>query len=143
MTAREDASGGSYSTFTYGTSSGSHNVTRPTEAKSCTASGRSTVVSDRTFTFDSYGRPSASSLSVSGSSQGTYTTTYDSDHRIDTVTYPSGFVAQYSYTSLGFVDGLPTHDITGLDAREFAVCSHNEDAAFESSRVSERLHWGI
>jgi RHS repeat-associated protein len=85
-----------YSAWTYGSSSGSHNIGRLTEAKSCTASGCSTVLADRTFTYDSYARPSTGSEAVGGTTY-TTTTTYDTYGRVSTIARPSGFTTQNVY----------------------------------------------
>ena len=104
-----------YTTWTFGTSSTNHDIGKLTEAKACTSSSScagANLKSDRVLTYDSYGRPSTTALTVSGASQGTYTTAYDSDQNVATVTYPSGFEVQYSYTSLGFVYQLKEYGTT-------------------------------
>ncbi len=50
----------------------------------------------RSQTYDPYGRPASVSITVSGTPY-TYTATYNSDGRVDTVTYPSGLVLKYVY----------------------------------------------
>ena len=95
------AESGLYSAWTYGTTGASHNVGLPIEAKACTASGCSTVVSDRAFSYDSLARPYQSALAVDGTTY-TYTSAYNADGRLSTVSYPSGFVARHVYTSLGY-----------------------------------------
>jgi RHS repeat-associated protein len=92
---------GLYSTWTWGTSSASHNVGQLTEAKACTASGCATVVTDRTFSYDAYARPSSNTLAVDGGSY-TYSQTYNSDGRLATVAYPSGFTAKHLYNATGY-----------------------------------------
>jgi RHS repeat-associated protein len=95
---------GLFSTWTFGTSSTNHDVGQLVEAKACTASGCSTVVSDRTASYDSLARPSATSLATGGSAY-TYTSTYNATNgKIDTVTYPSGFVEKSLYnTGYGYL----------------------------------------
>jgi RHS repeat-associated protein len=94
-----------YSTWSYGTSSAAHNVGKLTEAKACTTPGCSTVVSDRTFTYDSLGRPSTMALTAGGATH-TYTDTYNANGQLSTVAYPSGFTALYAYTSLGYLSQI-------------------------------------
>jgi RHS repeat-associated protein len=55
----------------------------------------------RAYTYDSLGRPSQVAITVNST---TYTigTTYDSNGRVATATYPSGFALQYAYTALGY-----------------------------------------
>ena len=52
----------------------------------------------RTHTYDTLGRPSTVQLSIDGTPY-TYTVTYNKDGGIDTVTYPSGLVLKYVYTT--------------------------------------------
>ncbi|HXY99370.1 MAG TPA: RHS repeat-associated core domain-containing protein [Stellaceae bacterium] len=59
----------------------------------------------RSYTYDSLGRPIQAAFTVGGSSY-TVATAYDSASRISAATYPSGFQAQYSYTSLGYLSQL-------------------------------------
>jgi RHS repeat-associated protein len=101
---------GLYSTWTMGDSSASKNIGKIVEAEACTSSTQCTgtdLKARRDFTYETtYGHPASVALTVNGASQGTYATTYTNDHRINTVTYPSAFVVQYSYTGLGFVYSL-------------------------------------
>ena len=96
---------GLYSAWTYGTTAASHNVGKPIEAKACTTSGCSSVVSDKTFTYDGYGRPYTNTLATGGTNY-TYTEGYDANGRPSTVAYPSGFTATYAYTSLGYLSQI-------------------------------------
>jgi RHS repeat-associated protein len=59
----------------------------------------------RTFAYDSLGRPSQTATTVDGNVY-TFSATRDGNGRLSTVTYPSGFVAQYSYNSLGYSNQL-------------------------------------
>jgi RHS repeat-associated protein len=59
----------------------------------------------RTFAYDSLGRPYQTATTVDGNVY-TFSATRDSNGRLSTVTYPSGFVAQYSYNSLGYSNQL-------------------------------------
>ena len=94
---------GLYSTWTYGTSVANHNVGQLIEAKACTSSGCSTVVSDRTFAFDSLGRPSTNSLQTAGGNFG-YGNSYDpTSGKLATTRYPSGFVLGNSYNAYGYL----------------------------------------
>jgi RHS repeat-associated protein len=84
-------------------------IGQPTSA--CTGSGCSTpsnATTFRAYTYDSLGRPSTLGLTVAGSTY-TYTTTYDANGSVSTVTYPSGFVAEYDYTSLGYLADIEDH----------------------------------
>ena len=90
---------GKYSVWTYDTAT--HGIGKLAEAKSCTTSGCATVVSDRTFAYDSLGRPSTSTLTTNSTSY-TYTSTYNSDSRLATVAYPSGLTLAYVYNSYGY-----------------------------------------
>jgi len=90
-----------YSTWTYGSSSANHNVGALVEAKACSASGCSSVVSDRTFSYDGLSRPSSSTLTVDGNAY-TYTSSYNSDGRLSAVAYPSGLSLAYVYDGYGY-----------------------------------------
>jgi RHS repeat-associated protein len=90
---------GLYSSWTYGTSAANHNIGQLTDAQACTGSTCSSVVSDRSLSYDSLGRPNQSVL-TKGSSSFTYTSAYNGTNgKIDTVSYPSGFVEKYLYNS--------------------------------------------
>ena len=91
------------SSWTYDTAT--HGIGKVAEAKACTSSGCATVVSDRTFAYDSLGRPSSSITTVDGIAN-TYTQTYDSDGRPSTIAYPSGLTLQYVYTSLSYLSQI-------------------------------------
>ena len=55
----------------------------------------------RTMTYDIYSRPTGATVSdTAGTTSYPYATAYNSDGQIDTVSYPSGFVAKYLYTPL-------------------------------------------
>ncbi len=56
----------------------------------------------RTLTYDTLGRPYTTTNTIDGSAY-IYTINYDANGRIYTVTYPSGFVAKYTYTTLGYL----------------------------------------
>lgn len=94
-----------YSAWTYGNSSGNHNVGQPVEAKSCTDSSCSSVIADKTFAYDGYGRPSSNALSIDGTNY-SYAQGYDANGRLATLSYPSGFAAQYAYTSSGYLSQI-------------------------------------
>ena len=55
----------------------------------------------RSFAYDSLGRPVQVTITVGGINYPFYAS-YDANSRLSTVTYPSGFVATYAYTSLGY-----------------------------------------
>jgi RHS repeat-associated protein len=59
----------------------------------------------RSYTYDSLGRPSQVAVTVDGTTY-TMATTYDSNGRVSTSTYASGLVVQYGYTSLGYQNQL-------------------------------------
>jgi hypothetical protein len=68
-----------------------------------TAAGSTTAPFVRTMAYDSIGRPSQTTL-AQGATTGTYTTAYNATNgQIDTLTYPSSFVAKYVYTALGYL----------------------------------------
>jgi RHS repeat-associated protein len=77
--------------------------------ESCTSSSNNPTctspLSSKSFTYDQLGRPSTTTLMVSATSY-TYTTQYDGNGRVQTVTYPSGFVAKYVYTTLSYVSQI-------------------------------------
>ena len=77
-------------------------------ASACTGTGCTSPTMSSYFrsqTYDSLGRPSVTTLTIGGTNYA-YTTAYNSDGRVDTVTYPSGFVAKYVYTSLGYLSEI-------------------------------------
>jgi RHS repeat-associated protein len=97
-----------YSEWTYGSSPGARNVGRVVEEKSCTSSpsGCTSVISDRTFTFDGAGRPDSNTLSVGGEYFGYHQSYSATNGKLSKVTYPSGFAATYSYNSYGYLAAL-------------------------------------
>jgi RHS repeat-associated protein len=56
----------------------------------------------RGHTYDSLSRPSQVTLVINGTSY-PYGRSYNSDGRLATLSYPSGFVAKYVYTTLGYL----------------------------------------
>src|SRR4029077_14175881 len=78
------------------------NVGLLTAAKACTDSSCSTIVSDKTFAYDSLSRPSTTTISTGGVGY-TYTDTYDTYGRLATIAYPSGFTQQNTYNSLSYL----------------------------------------
>lgn len=97
---------GLYSAWTYGGSAAAHNVGQLIEAKACTASACSALVSDRTFTFDGVGRQSTSVLRTPADTFG-YRTTYDGiNGQIASITYPSGFLVNRTYNSFGYLTAM-------------------------------------
>jgi RHS repeat-associated protein len=93
---------GLVSTWTFGTSAPDHNVGMLIEAEACTTTACTTIVSDRTYFYDSLGRPSSNTLATGGGNY-TYGQTYNGDGRLATVAYPSGFTAAYYYTNSGYL----------------------------------------
>jgi RHS repeat-associated protein len=93
---------GLYSVWTFGSSSTDHNVGQLIETKSCASVGCATVITDRTFGYDSLSRTAAAALTTGGATF-TTTTTYDAYSRISTVTRPSGLTLQKVYTALGYL----------------------------------------
>jgi RHS repeat-associated protein len=59
----------------------------------------------RSYLYDSQERPSRVTLAVNGASY-LYKPTYNSDSRLDTLGYPSGFVVKYVYTARGYLQQL-------------------------------------
>src|ERR1700734_2515314 len=72
------------------------------------ASTCSSASQERTPSYDTLGRESGLTLKIDGTSY-VYHVSYNSDGRVATVTYPSGFVAQYDYTSLGYLADIKDH----------------------------------
>ena len=61
---------------------------------------------ERSFGYDSLGRPNQVSTSTGDENVYSFWAAYDANGRLSTNTYPSGFVAQYSYNSLGYSNQL-------------------------------------
>jgi len=59
----------------------------------------------RTHFYDTLSRPTQVTLGISGSNVN-YTRSYNTDGRLDTLTYPSGLVVKYVYTPLGYLQQL-------------------------------------
>jgi len=131
--------------WTYDTAT--NGVGRLHTAEVCTGDCDSTsAVSTRTFTYDSLSRPITSTLNIDSTNY-TFTSAYNSDGRIETVTSPSGFVSEYSYSSRGFQIGLredgATHPLwaaVGMDAEgriieETAYDPASGDPAFSTERT--------
>lgn len=55
--------------------------------------------------YDAYGRPIKDQQKIDGTFY-SYNIAYTPDGRIDTITYPSGFVAKYVYTALGYLSQI-------------------------------------
>ena len=97
---------GLYSSWTYGTSAGLYNVGKLINAQACTASGCSTLISNRSITYDSLGRPSQTVLQTPTDYYG-YTTTYNTTNgKIASILYPSNYLVQYIYNSTGYLTNL-------------------------------------
>ncbi len=78
-------------------------TTPPPTASGCLLRRRASNASySRTHTYDTLSRPKKITLVVNGVNK-FYTRTYNSDNRIDTLTYPSGFVVKYVYTAFGYL----------------------------------------
>ncbi len=73
-------------------------------AKACT-NACGTADYSRTESYDLYGHPSSTAITVDGT---TYTTAtgYDSSGRLSTTTYPSGQVVSYTYHGDGYLAGI-------------------------------------
>jgi RHS repeat-associated protein len=67
----------------------------------------------RSFGYDTLGRPIQATVTVSATAY-TFAATYDGNSRLGTVTYPSGLVLSYAYTSLGYA-----HQVTGPGAQVY------------------------
>jgi RHS repeat-associated protein len=74
----------------------------------CAASTCSTANYERSYVYDTLGRETRQALNIAGTSYH-YDITYNSDGRVATLSYPSGFVAQYDYTSLGYLADIKDH----------------------------------
>ena len=59
----------------------------------------------RTHFYDTLSRPTKITLAIGGHNY-IYTRAYNTDNRIDTLTYPSGLVVKYVYTQLGYLQQL-------------------------------------
>jgi len=59
----------------------------------------------RSFGYDTLGRPVQVGIAFNGPTQ-IFAATYDAANRLSTVSYPSGFAATYTYTSLGYAQQL-------------------------------------
>ncbi len=57
----------------------------------------------RSHTYDSFGRPSSTSTSISGGSY-TIKTSYDAFSRVDRITYPSNFEVEHVYNNFGYLE---------------------------------------
>jgi RHS repeat-associated protein len=68
----------------------------------CTSTMCTSASYQRKPTYDSLGRVSLEKLIVEGTTY-SYTPAYNADGRLDTLTYPSGFVAKYVYDSYGYL----------------------------------------
>jgi RHS repeat-associated protein len=74
----------------------------------CAASTCSTANYERSYVYDTLGRETRQALTIAGTTYH-YDITYNSDGRVATLSYPSGFVAQYDYTSLGYLADIKDH----------------------------------
>jgi RHS repeat-associated protein len=74
-------------------------------AHTCNADPCSDANYETTQLYDTYGRISSEKLKRSGTNF-TYTLSYNSDGRLATLEYPSGFTAKYVYTSLGYLSQI-------------------------------------
>ena len=96
------------STWTYDTlPNGRPNPYGTGKLAQATASGSAAPYGfSRTFVYDNFSRPVGAGIYVNpqlnGGNAYSFTATYDANSRLSSVTYPSGFVATYSYTSLGY-----------------------------------------
>jgi RHS repeat-associated protein len=61
---------------------------------------------ERIFGYDSLGRPNQISTITGDENVYTFAATYDGNGRLSEIDYPSGFIAQYSYNSLGYSNQL-------------------------------------
>lgn len=97
---------GQYNSWTYGTSVGAHNVSGIIDAKACTSSACTTVISDRSFTYDSLGRSDSNTLSTGGQQYGYHEAYSATNGKLSHVGYPSGFSANYTYNGFGYATNL-------------------------------------
>jgi RHS repeat-associated protein len=64
------------------------------------------VLSKRVLTYDTIGRPLTTTLTIGGANYA-YATSYNvTNGQVDTVAYPSGFVAKYVYNSFGYLSQI-------------------------------------
>jgi RHS repeat-associated protein len=59
----------------------------------------------RSVAYDTLGRPSQVATTIDSATY-TFSAGYDANSRLSTVSYPSGFVARYSYNALGYANQL-------------------------------------
>ena len=90
--------GGETTTWTYDTATKGVGKLHSVSVGAGTAYGR-------THTYDSLGRPAATTVTIDGT-QYSSSATYDANGRPDTATSPSGFTRKYIYTSLGFLSEI-------------------------------------
>ncbi len=126
---------GLYSVWTYGTSAASHNVGNLIEAKACTTSACSTVLSDRTYTYDSLARPTVDALAISGTTFN-MTTAYDTYGRQSSVARPSGITTQNIYTSLSY----PCRVTYNGGTATCSTVSGGAAALWTASQVDAEMH---
>lgn len=101
LTVRDES--GLYSSWTYGNSVPFTNIGKLIEAKACTDSSCTSVVSDRNFYYDGNGRAAHTVLAADGNDYG-YTTAYDPvTGKIAGIIYPSGLVTRLVYNNLGYL----------------------------------------
>jgi RHS repeat-associated protein len=60
----------------------------------------------KSYTYDSLGRPAATTQAVTGGPSFTASRTYNAGGRLASYTYPSGMVLTYGYTALGYLQSL-------------------------------------
>ena len=59
----------------------------------------------RSFAYDTLTRPVQATVTADGTNY-TFAATYDANSRLGSVTYPSGLVLTYTYTSLGYAQQI-------------------------------------
>ncbi len=95
-----------YSAWTYGTTSGGHNVGQVIDVQTCPTSSCSTIISDRAFTYDNLGRPYRIVLTTGGSQYGYLETYSTTNGKLSNIAYPSGFSVNYTYNIYGYLTNL-------------------------------------
>jgi YD repeat-containing protein len=92
---------------------------------SATASGAATGTGpqgfQRSFTYDSLSRPTQVEILINSAGAYCFSATYDTNSRLSSVTYPSGFIAYYGYTQLGYlqvISDATDHIYWQADARD-------------------------
>ncbi|HWD27860.1 MAG TPA: FG-GAP-like repeat-containing protein, partial [Rhizomicrobium sp.] len=106
--------------WTYGTAAPDKRLVVSQVATGAAAGGTAVT---RTYGYDALSRPNGSAFTAQGNTAA-YAGAYTGDGRLDTVRYPSGFVAKYVYTALGYLAQVKDN---GSGAALYTVSARNAD----------------